>query len=81
MGMETVTTNLAILDEHFRSHIDKENDVLFPMADKVLTPVDQQALLASFEKRAWDIYLEERKRLWLKRFISMKKNASLAAPA
>ena len=47
---EAVATNLAILDEHLRSHIDKENEVLFPMADKIFTPEDQQALVASFEK-------------------------------
>ncbi len=45
-----VAVNLAILDEHLRSHIDKENEVLFPMADKVFTSGDQQALVASFEK-------------------------------
>ena len=49
-AMEKVAANLAILDEHLRSHIDKENEVLFPMADKVFTPEDQQALVASFEK-------------------------------
>jgi hemerythrin-like domain-containing protein len=47
---EAVAVNLAILDEHLRSHIDKENEVLFPMADKVFTPEDQQGLMASFEK-------------------------------
>lgn len=45
-----VSANLAILDDHLRSHIGKENEVLFPMADKVFTPEDQQALIASFEK-------------------------------
>ena len=49
-AMEKVAANLAILDEHLRSHIDKENEVLFPMADKVFTPEDQEALIASFEK-------------------------------
>lgn len=47
---EAVATNLAILDEHLRSHIDKENEVLFPMADKVFTLEDQQAMIASFER-------------------------------
>ena len=47
---QTVAANLAILDEHLRSHIDKENEVLFPLADKIFTPEDQQALVASFEK-------------------------------
>ena len=45
-----VAANLAILDEHLRGHIDKENEVLFPMADKVLTAEDQQFLVAAFEK-------------------------------
>ncbi len=45
-----VAADLAILDEHLRSHIEKENEVLFPMADKAFTPEDQQALVASFEK-------------------------------
>ena len=45
-----VAANLAILDEHLRGHIDKENEVLFPMADKVLTAEDQQVLVAAFEK-------------------------------
>lgn len=47
---EAVAANLAILDEHLRSHIDKENEVLFPMADKVFTLEDQQALIASFDR-------------------------------
>ena len=47
---EAVAANLAILDEHLRSHIEKENEVLFPMADKIFTPEDQEALVASFEK-------------------------------
>jgi len=45
-----VAAYLALLDEHLRGHIDKENEVLFPMADKMLTPGDQQALVAAFEK-------------------------------
>jgi hemerythrin-like domain-containing protein len=46
----TLAANLAILDEHLRGHIDKENEVLFPMADQLLTSEDQQALVAAFEK-------------------------------
>lgn len=49
-AIQTVAVHLAILDEHLRSHIEKENEVLFPMADKVFTPENQQALVASFEK-------------------------------
>jgi hemerythrin-like domain-containing protein len=32
-----------------RAHIAKENSVLFPMADRVLTPEDQAGLAAAFE--------------------------------
>jgi hemerythrin-like domain-containing protein len=33
-----------------RLHIDKENKVLFPLADRLFTPADQQALLQDFDK-------------------------------
>jgi hemerythrin-like domain-containing protein len=33
-----------------RAHISKENNVLFPLADKLLTPEDQKALEEAFEK-------------------------------
>jgi len=33
-----------------RSHIDKEGNVLFTMADQALTPEEQQDLLEAFEK-------------------------------
>ena len=49
-ALAAVAANLAILDEHLRGHIDKENDILFPLADKVFTPEDQQALVAAFDK-------------------------------
>jgi hemerythrin-like domain-containing protein len=49
-AIAAVAANLAILDEHLRGHIDKENEVLFPMADQVFTPEDQQVLVAAFEK-------------------------------
>lgn len=45
-----VSADLVILDEHLRDHIDKENEVLFPLADKVFTPEDQKSLAAAFEK-------------------------------
>jgi len=35
---------------HLRSHIDKESSVLFTMADRALTPEEQQDLLEAFEK-------------------------------
>lgn len=33
-----------------RAHIDKENNVLFPMADRLFSPAEQQALLQAFAK-------------------------------
>lgn len=33
-----------------RAHIDKENNVLFPMADGLFSPADQEALLQGFAK-------------------------------
>ena len=33
-----------------RRHIQKEDNVLYPMADRVLTGQDQQALAEAFEK-------------------------------
>lgn len=33
-----------------RAHIQKEDNVLFPMADRILTPEDQKELLSEFEK-------------------------------
>ncbi len=32
------------------AHIDKENNVLFPMADRIFSPADQQALAQAFAK-------------------------------
>jgi len=32
-----------------RDHIDKENDILFTMADQILTPADQDELAAAFD--------------------------------
>lgn len=33
-----------------RQHIEKENQVLFPLADQVLSPTDQEQLTAAFER-------------------------------
>jgi hemerythrin-like domain-containing protein len=33
-----------------RAHISKEDNVLFPMADRILSPADQEALAAAFER-------------------------------
>ncbi len=45
-----VTANLKAYVELLRAHIDKENNVLFLLADRLLTSVDQQNILESFEK-------------------------------
>ena len=45
---EAVASHLAILDEHLSSHIAKENEVLFPMAEKGFTPEGQKAPEGSF---------------------------------
>jgi hemerythrin-like domain-containing protein len=36
--------------ELLRQHIDKEDNILYQMADQVLTPADQQELRAKFEE-------------------------------
>lgn len=48
---------LAALREHLagyisllRAHIDKEDHVLYPMADRLFSPADQAALLRDFER-------------------------------
>ena len=44
--------NLDIADARtLRAHINKEDNVLFPLADRLLTPEDQKNILVSFEKR------------------------------
>jgi len=45
-----LAVNLCAYIEHLQAHIDKENDVLFPMADQLFTPDDQLALVEAFEK-------------------------------
>ena len=45
-----VTANLKAYIELLRTHIEKEDNILFPLADRLLTPEDQKAILVSFEK-------------------------------
>jgi hemerythrin-like domain-containing protein len=45
-----LAANLEAYSALLRAHIDKENNVLFPMADRLLSPEDQQALLQAFTK-------------------------------
>ncbi len=42
--------NLAAYAELLRAHIDKEDLILYPMADRLLTPADQEALVDAFDK-------------------------------
>jgi hemerythrin-like domain-containing protein len=45
-----VTANLKAYCDLLRAHIEKEDNTLFPLADTLLTPEDQKAILVSFEK-------------------------------
>lgn len=44
----TVADHLLTYGTLLRGHIDKENNVLFRMADEILTPADQEELSANF---------------------------------
>jgi hemerythrin-like domain-containing protein len=45
-----VADNLAGYAEMLRAHIDKENRVLFPFAERALSPEDKQVLMREFER-------------------------------
>ncbi len=45
-----LAANLLAYVRLLRLHIDKEDNVLYPMADKILTPADQAELTAAFER-------------------------------
>lgn len=49
-AVEAVQENLAAYIEMLQNHIDKEDNILYPYADQLLTAEDQQALSESFEK-------------------------------
>jgi hemerythrin-like domain-containing protein len=49
-AMAAVSANLEAYTALLRVHVDKENKVLFPMADRLFTPAEQQALLQAFAK-------------------------------
>ncbi|MFA5183257.1 MAG: hemerythrin domain-containing protein [Syntrophales bacterium] len=49
-GMAALSVNLSAYVDHLQAHIDKENNVLFPMADRLFTAADQQALARAFDK-------------------------------
>lgn len=48
LEIEAVKENLSAFVTMLRMHIMKENNVLFPMADRMLSPEDQQQLLQEF---------------------------------
>jgi hemerythrin-like domain-containing protein len=48
--VDALLANLEAYSALMRVHIDKENNVLFPMADRLFTPAEQQALLQAFAK-------------------------------
>jgi hemerythrin-like domain-containing protein len=45
-----LAASLASYVELLRDHIQKENEVLFPMAESMLSPADKDALLVEFER-------------------------------
>lgn len=45
-----VTESLAAYAALLRQHISKEDNILYPMADRVFSDADQQALAADFER-------------------------------
>jgi hemerythrin-like domain-containing protein len=49
-AVAALTANLEAYSALLRAHIDKENNVLFPMADRLFNPAEQQTLLQAFAK-------------------------------
>jgi len=49
-AIAAVKDNLAAYIELLRAHITKEDNVLYPMADRLFSPQDQQWLVEAFEK-------------------------------
>jgi len=49
-ALAQVKDNLLAFVELYRQHIDKEDNVLYPMANRLLTQEDQQALAAAFDR-------------------------------
>jgi hemerythrin-like domain-containing protein len=47
---QSVKENLSAYADLLEAHIDKENTILFVMADQLLSPQDQQSLAAAFDK-------------------------------
>jgi hemerythrin-like domain-containing protein len=51
----SLTEALLAYGAHLRSHIDKESNVLFHMAEQALTVAEQQNLLEAFEKHEHEV--------------------------
>jgi hemerythrin-like domain-containing protein len=49
-ALQIIHENLDAYIQLLRNHIDKEDNVLYPMADKVFTEQDQQSLSEAFDK-------------------------------
>ena len=49
-AVATVRENLLAYAELLRQHIGEEDNILYPMADQILTDEDQQALAEAFER-------------------------------
>jgi hemerythrin-like domain-containing protein len=50
VARRVVAKNLADYSQVLRLHIDKEHDLLFPLADEALSDEEQQAMAAEFER-------------------------------
>jgi hemerythrin-like domain-containing protein len=49
-AMDSVAENLLAYAQFLRAHIGKEDNVLYPMADRLFTAEDQHTLLEAFER-------------------------------
>jgi len=49
-AIKSLKDNLSTYVELLRGHIDREDNILFPMADRIFTPEDQEVLTEAFEK-------------------------------
>ena len=49
-ALKAVSSNMLCYADLLKSHISKENNVLFRMADKAFTPAEQESLLLDFTK-------------------------------
>ncbi len=49
-ALATVRTNLLAFVQLLRAHISKEDNILYPMADRMFSPTDQQALTKAFDR-------------------------------